>query len=215
MMKRSGMVVLLMAIVGGALFPARSYAIQACVNPKTGATRTLLSGGACKKTEKSVPMPLQLVDEAGKFAGPAEYFDGSAYADVVLPVGGALYNFDVDSATGFVDSGPDYYIVFSTSDCSATPYLAPFPAGDYYPPNIPNPLVRSTYGGYGPFIFSGVLYYPTALSLLTIESVGIFSDPTQPFSQCIKFTSPENITVGPISTFNLSTLGFQPPFHLQ
>jgi hypothetical protein len=217
MKKRSGMAAVMVAIFAGFLVPARSDAIQACVNAKTGATRTLLSGGVCKKTEQSVPMPLQLVDEAGKFVGPAETFAGTDYADVNLSINAEIYDLGVDSITGFtdydLDAGPISEL-FTTEDCSGTPLLAAFQA-EGYPLDVPNPLVRTAFGDWGPFVFNGVLYYPTSLSLLSIQSSGSYSDPTQPFSQCSKFSSPRAITVGPISTFNLSNLGFHPPFHLQ
>ena len=202
--------------------PVRSNAMQGCVNSKTGATRTLLHGGSCLKTETPLPLPYQLVDATGKFVGSPNLFaDYGSQTEVNVSIKGYVYELLVDAAVGFdysdSDAGIDIVMLYATPDCSGTPYLAPVLTADGGGPAA-NPLIRSTYGALGPFVFNGVLYYPTSLSQLLIQSVGYFTDPTQPPDQCdqnVLNVGPATISVGPISTFDLSTLGFHPPFHVQ
>lgn len=202
--------------------PVRSNAMLGCVNSKTGATRTLLHGGSCLKTETPLPLPYQLVDATGKFVGSPNLFaDYGSQTEVNVSIKGNVYELLVDAAVGFdysdSDVGINIEMLYTTPDCSGTPYLAPvLPVGDGSP--VANPLIRSTFGSFGPFVFNGVLYYPTSLSPLLIQSVGYFTDPTQLPEQCLQDVlnvGPATISVGQISTFDLLTLGFHPPFHIQ
>ena len=140
-------------------------------------------------------------------------------AGVILQINGNWFELPV-TTNGFVNSrnpnnGFETLEWFTTADCSGQPYLL----ADSSAPISGQPLVQdAVVGTGGPFVFGNVLYYPGTLQPISIVSGGNFGDPSKPPFVCFPANSgefpPAGAEVGPVQTFDLTTLGLVPPFHV-
>ena len=138
-------------------------------------------------------------------------------AGVILLINGNWFELFVTS-DGFIDTRNPFTAVqthewFTTADCSGQPYLL----ADSSAPISGQPLVQVAGGEGGPFVFGNLLYYPGTLQQISIGSVSNFVDPSKPPAACTPADQggfPSGAKVGPVQTFDLTTLGFVPPFHV-
>jgi hypothetical protein len=124
---------------------------------------------------------------------------------VLIIIKGVSWVLDV-TPNGFPNQSIDV-AYYTTSDCSGTPYLVGCPE--------PNSLL--TFRGQCGTVFNDVLYYGGAQQQVTALSFGNLPDPTGPATNCQgPIANPSPKSGVPLNqTFDLSTLGFTPPFHVQ
>jgi hypothetical protein len=215
----------LAAIVAAALVQltplwwSRAFAYQVCVNNKTGVVRVVLRGGSCKKAEAAMNMAPEVVDANGHDVGPLSIAEPAD--EVLLQINGIEFTLPVFDQ-GFPDTAFAVSEYFTASDCSSTPYLAVdtfLSAQQSGAPLSGFPLHESADNFSGSaFVSNHVLYYAAApLQQMTFQSqayFSYFSGPSQLPSDCYTNT-PSTVNAGPMATFDLSTLGFTAPFHLQ
>jgi hypothetical protein len=194
--------------------------IQGCYDNKTGVLRKVTSPNDCNQKEtpiswsiigpqgpQGIPGPQGVPGMQGPAGpqGPAGQGALRIMDSLNLEVGNydngyaLLYKPDLNkwfslraTTSGFQSTLGNY--VYASSDCTG-PALPYSNFGDQY-----SALIIPT------LIDSGVVYYPTG--------------PPQPFTYgsisftgtCVQRTGTENIT--PFATFNVSDLGFTPPYHL-
>jgi hypothetical protein len=211
-----------------ALLPTPVMAVQACVNNKTGAFRILFKG-TCKKTETALALnsATQVVDSKGSIVGDA-YPATEAPATFAPPpfTGGisglALRQINdvwvalLVTTSGFVDGSDLGYLYefFTTNNCTGTPYIVTDDSSGAFPP--PLNQFEAYHAGFGDAVFNGVLYYAAPpIQPISFQSLA-FLNPTKPPTPCFgvaKSAGAQN--AGPLTTFDLSTLGLVPPFQLQ
>lgn len=234
---------LLVALASVILFDGYCFGqsvIDACVSKK-GSLR-VVNGTPCKKTETALswnasgpagpsgplgpsgpsgptgPGSLRVFDSQNQVVGTLSVGGSFALpqAGAILQINGNWFELPV-TTSGFVDSrnpnnGFETLEWFTTSDCSGQPYLL----ADSSAPISGQPLVQDAVVGVGgPFVFGNVLYYPGTLQQVSIASAAIIGDPSKPpFSCSTGIPFPSGAEVGPVQTFDLTTLGLVPPFHV-
>jgi hypothetical protein len=139
--------------------------------------------------------PAILVDSTGKQIGPFDWTNGLGVVPTVLLKINGLWLAVAADVTGFRSGGGTFF--YTTTDCSGTTYyqlLGPV-------------VVGSSFG------VAGTLYYGDS-RLAQFEQISsrqnIFADGTLAGCEGISTNGP----FSPDQTFNLSTLGFVPPFTL-
>jgi hypothetical protein len=206
---------------------ATSSVLYACVNKSTGAVRIVSQSTKCAATEYAThwnvtgatgPAGPQgppgagarlVTDSNSKIVGtflPDVSGSAGTNSDVVLQINSIWFQLPV-STTGFASNGTGLY--YSRSGCSGTAYIASR-AGPGQP--MTGLVTQAD-------IVNETLYYATSwqsCSQLAFASwQQIFADGT--FGTCNVFSQSacsENPAFAPPSTFDLSTLGFFPPFSL-
>jgi hypothetical protein len=140
--------------------------------------------------------PAILVDSTGKQIGLFDWNNGLGVSPkVLLKINGVWLAVRVNAHGFRVEDGIFYY---ATTDCSGTAFLL---IGDF-------PIVVST------FVTAGTLHYADPRLAQNVPFFGsrqaIFADGTLATCEGISTNGPAS----PDQTFNLSTLGFVPPFTL-
>ena len=213
------MIPTIVLIVSSLLVAAPARADVLCQS-RTGA---VILRAACKKRETRVelprgpqgppgaaaPVPVRIVDAVGKPVGLVpDPFNEDNYSRVLVEAGTHLVALYVTPA-GFAESTPPNGVHLN-ADCSDPPLVGTQPA----------PLVR-----YG-FVSGGVVFYagdpivkltPAALAARVSppSACGSMGGTPLPDGNCCLDGGLTEGTFGPLTTFDLSTLGLTPPFRLE
>jgi hypothetical protein len=163
-----------------------------------------------KSAEPSVAPSAQVVDSTGKIVGP--YFPvtpaGQLISDaVLLQIKNASLLILVNPAGFPSENAQNDALIYADANCSGVPYM-PLPNATSTPLNNPGALVVSPEWS---VVFNGVLFYPTLGETPQPFSSGSYQVPGT--TTCLPLTNPNGLFV-PATTFNLSTLGFVPPFRI-
>ncbi|OFV99761.1 MAG: hypothetical protein A3H28_07585 [Acidobacteria bacterium RIFCSPLOWO2_02_FULL_61_28] len=143
---------------------------------------------------QNVPVGIgRIVDSRGQVVGPFFGFSG-----VIRQMAGFTFGLGI-SPTGFGSGNVNFY--HTTSDCSETRFLAD--GGNSF-----------TKGG---AVIDGILFYAIEplqqITANSFEQILPGDNPNQP-GRCFRL-NPTPTLVGLVATFDLSTLGLVPPFHLE
>jgi hypothetical protein len=147
-----------------------------------------------------------------------------------------------EAVTGGYQTG--FTLIYSSSDCSGQPLRQYGDSQDTIPPASPHdqiggltplvqfPLIESFGMGtlpagttnIGPYVYKQILYYaappfqsgfgPGSASFQYFGDAGVNGNPSASVA-CDPLLSPPEYAVGNLATFDLSTLGLTPPFHVQ
>jgi hypothetical protein len=166
-----------------------------------------------------------VIDAKGKKVGN---FNGQSLGNlaqlVLTNINGTVINLPA-TQDGFLDEANGGFgfllVMYESSDCSGPPNIS---LGAAFDPISGaqlalRPLVQTTFNGgsVGSYIFDGTLYYAgPPISLMTFGSEQSFVDPSgMPLSPgCVPIRAEQQIG-GPVTTFDLKTLGLTPPFSVQ
>jgi hypothetical protein len=133
---------------------------------------------------------VHVIDSVGQVVGP---YDGGK---VLLKIGDFLFDLVVDKE-GFVDAGGAFY--HTTTDCSGPPYVL---ASE-------NDLFLG-----GVTSRTQLFFAERPLQTITYRSFEYYNPSFAAPVRCNQ-THPTTATAGPPAVFELSTLGFVPPFHVE
>lgn len=149
-----------------------------------------------------------MVDSKGKIVGPYSFVpvngEEPVFASVLLNINGVFVELPVIT-TGFIPA--DTSLFYSGQNCTGTAYM----------PVVPDQLVLNGVGATSEVgISNGILYYPTPGPSSTAVTVCSQLDVSSGTCSALRFGCGEiGLPLSAESTFDLSTLGFVPPFQLQ
>jgi hypothetical protein len=159
---------------------------------------------------------LHVTDANGNIVGPVVNTDTPYNDDVAIIVNGLGLAIPYDQ-NGFLNDYTDLQlgetVWFTSPDCSGTGMMTVYQVGGQ-PDNIP--LIEMTVGNTAPYVYNEIAYYAQPpFTTQTFNSIEAFADPTQPsISGCEKLDQSQTYLAGTITSFNLGSLNFTPPFSL-
>jgi len=156
--------------------------------------------------------PLKLVDANGTFVGALLDLPGNGSAQIIRRLGVASVRMSA-GADGFDNQGLDYRFHFESGDCSGTLLMRPNTGRDrLFPPTaiIVGTTARFVTGGVERTVHSAAIA-GTSQSDCDLNATGSTFVP--PFL-CCHGPLLDTVVLGEPTSFDLTTLGLVPPFHL-